>query len=76
MSCIDQHAPVISRRIGKRNSPWINSDLKTSMRQRDALKMKAILTDSELDWNNYKRARNTVNNSIRLAKRELFYPKL
>ena len=72
MSCVDNHAPIVSKKIGKRNSPWISADLKHKMRQRDSLKRDAILSNSEIDWQQYKRARNLTNNAIKLAKKNYY----
>jgi len=72
MNCIDLHVPLIDKRVGKRNSPWINKDLKTKIRQRDFLKKKAILSNNETDWDQYKKARNQTNNAIKLSKKNYF----
>ena len=72
MNCVDRHAPVSFKKIGRRNSPWINVDLKRKMRERDSFKRKAVLTNSETDWLKYKRARNRVNNEIKLAKKTYY----
>ena len=42
------------------------------MHQRDSLEVKVITTNSELDWESYKKARNSTNNAIRLAKKNYF----
>ena len=38
------------------------------MHLRDRLKIKAIWSSDAIDWNNFKRARNNVNNAIKNAE--------
>ena len=54
INCIDKHAPLRSKRVGKKKSPWITSQLKQKMRKRDFLKKKAKRTDDPLIWQQYK----------------------
>ena len=69
-SCLDRHAPIRNKRIGKKKSPWITADLKRKMHNRDWAKKKAIETNDKLWWDQYKRARNQTNNAVRNAKRK------
>ena len=72
LSCIDKHAPIRSKRIGNKKSPWITHELIRKMRKRDFLKKKAERTKDQYCWNDFKAARNEVNNSIKYAKRKYF----
>ena len=72
MSSIDKHAPVKHKRIGKKKSPWITSDLLQKMHKRDYLKKKAVQTNDQNYWRQYKVARNETNNAIKKQKREYF----
>ncbi|CAH3191233.1 unnamed protein product, partial [Porites evermanni] len=54
---------VLHFRIKK--APWINSELKKGMRDRDAAKRKAMASNDPRDWAKYKKLRNTINNNIK-----------
>ena len=68
----DKHAPMRTRRTRASKSPWINSDLKRTMYHRDRLKLKAIKSNLQQDWVNYKKTRNRVNTEIKNAKRRYY----
>ena len=72
LSCLDTHAPLRKKRIGNRRCPWITNDLLIKMHKRDSLKKKAEKTKDKLIWNKFKQVRNSVNNSIKTAKRHYF----
>ena len=69
---VDKHAPIRSKRVRSKNSPWISIDLKQRMHMRDVLKIKAIKSNNPHDWVNFRRMRNKVNTDIKSAK-ELYY---
>ena len=62
------HAPLRSRRTRTNKAPWINSQLKKGMRDRDAAKRKAIASNDSRDWEKYKKLRNKINNNIKNSK--------
>ena len=64
----DKHAPIRTERIRSKNSPWITSDFKKRMHDRDIANIKAIHSTVLGDWDNFKRLRNIVNKEIKLAK--------
>ena len=72
MTVIDKHAPVKTKRVGRKKSPWITSDLSRKMKNRDLLKKKVILTKDQVTWNEYKKARNESNNAVKNAKSKYF----
>ena len=72
VSCMDKHAPLESKRIRNKRSPWITGELLLRMRRRDVLKKKAISTNDHAMWQQFKRARNQVNNATKLAKKRYF----
>ena len=53
-------------------APWLNSDIKQSMLRRDYLHRKAIRSNNESEWKEYKVARNHVTDIIRTAKRDYY----
>ena len=61
----DVHAPLRSKRVRGSKSPWITTELKKMMHLRDRLKIKAIRSGDAIDWDNFKKARNNVNNAIK-----------
>ena len=65
----DVHAPLRSKCLHGFKSPWITTELKKMMHLGDRLKIKAIQSGKAIDWNNFKRARNNVNNAIKNAKK-------
>ena len=62
------HAPLRTRRARIKKAPWINSEFKKGMRDRDATKRKAMASNDLGDWAKYKKLRNTINNNIKTSK--------
>ena len=69
LSCVDKHAPLKSKRVRNKRCPWITGDLLCKTRRRDFLKKTAISSHYSAAWDQYKRARNQANNSIKLANK-------
>ena len=65
----DVHAPLRSKRVRGFKSPWITTERKKMMHLGDRFKIKAIGSGDAIDWNNFKRSRNNVNNAIKIAKK-------
>ena len=59
-------------RVRTRSSPWITSELKKRMHDRDILKIKACKSNDSNDWSLFKKQRNIVNSEIRLAKQAYY----
>ena len=68
LAIADKHAPLKTMRVRSRSSPWITSELKDSMHNRDILKIKASKTNDPNDWALFKKQRNITNKQIRSAK--------
>ena len=66
--CIDNHAPLVKKRIKERHCPWFSKELKQEMNLRDQLLRRARRTNTELDWSRYMRSRNSVNNLVKSNK--------
>lgn len=50
LKIVDKDAPIRTKRIGSKNSPWITADLKERMHnRRGTLKIKAIKSNDPLD---------------------------
>ena len=76
LQVLDKYAPLQSKKIKSKRSPWISSDIKHLMTARDNLKRKAIITKLETDWEDYKKARNETNTLLRQAKRDYYSKKI
>lgn len=68
LTAAEKHAPIVIRRVRGRSVPWSTPEIKDLMKKRDYKHKKAILTNSELHWSNYKRLRNAVNTKMRKEK--------
>ena len=69
VQCADKHAPLKTKRVGAKWSPWTNNELVSLMDKRDYLKKKATKDKSSEAWDQFKQARNQTNSAIREAKR-------
>ena len=65
MDVVNFHAPLRTRRARTKKAPWINSELKKGMRDRDAAKRKAMASNDPRDLAKYKKLRNAINNNIK-----------
>lgn len=72
LSIVEKHAPLRTRRVRARRSPWITSDLKNLMHDRNISKIRACKSKDPNDWRQYKIQRNKVNNDIRSAKQAYY----
>ena len=72
LEVINKHAPMRKRKVKSKSSPWITAELRRKMRKRDFLKNQAVKQNSHQAWNDYKKARNEVNASIREARVTFF----
>ena len=54
------------------DKPWYDNKIRKESRKRDRLKRKALKSNTELSWTNYKKCRNKVNNMIKEAKLRFF----
>ena len=68
LEIVDKHAPLRKARVRGRGSPWITSELKKQMHERDMLKIKAIKSNDPVTWANFKKQHNIVNKAIKQAK--------
>ena len=68
LNIADFHAPLISKRVQNHHLPWINSEIKTLMLERDRLKRIAVISKKSSNWNFFRAARNKTNSAIRISK--------
>ena len=71
--CLPACSAKNNARVRARSSPWITSELKKQMHNRNILKIKAIRSKYPFDWMQFKKQRNIVNNEIRLAKQSYYH---
>ena len=64
----NNHAPLIEKRIKGRPCPWLTSNIKVLINDRDKVLRKARKTNREIDWSHYKSLRNRWTKNIRVAK--------
>ena len=68
LSIVNSHAPIKTKRVRSGKVPWITSDLRKGMRDRDVAKRKAIKSNNPQDWAVYKRLRNRINGEVKSTK--------
>ena len=76
LEVLDKHAPLQQKKIRSNKIPWITSQIKSLIITRDKLKIKATISKSVTDWENYKAARNEVNIKLRNAKQNYYSTKI
>ena len=67
-NCFENHAPVITKRVKGTFAPWLNSEIKKLMSNRDKMLRKFRKTNDNNHWNGYKRLRNSCTAKLRNAK--------
>ena len=68
----NKHAPIKKTRIKGAKTPWVTSDLKNAMRDRDFHHVKAIKTNSKYHWDMFKKMKNFVNKEVKKCKAEYY----
>ena len=57
----DMHAPIRSKRVRNKKSPWLTSEIRKLIVSRDKLKRLAIISRNPDHWTEFKTATNLVN---------------
>lgn len=70
MQSIHRHASLKSLRASNKKASWITNHLCHEMHGRNYLKRKTLLDRDQASWDQYKRARNQINNEIKKAQRK------
>ena len=68
LTIVNSHAPIKTKRVRSRKVPWVTSDLRKGMRDRNVAKWKAIKSNDPQDWAVYKRLRNKINGEVKSTK--------
>ena len=72
LEVLDKHAPLQPKKHRSKKVPWITSSIKELINKSYKLERKAVFTNLEQDWLNYKTNRNKVNTKLRNAKRNYY----
>ena len=72
LTIANKHAPIKTRRVRNKDSPWLTAQIRRLIIGRDRLKKQAIKTGNKDDWKLFKSHRNKVNITIRSAKSEYY----
>ena len=67
-SVSDVHAPIKTRKVRSTYAPWLTTDIRHEMNQRDYLKKKEVKSKSKSLFKAYKAQRNRINKLIKSAK--------
>ena len=65
---VNKHAPLVSKKVKGRLSPWITKDVKSEMNLGDRLLRKARWTNLEIDWSSHKCQRKRVTSLVKKCK--------
>ena len=75
LNVVNTYTPLRTKRVCSKRSPWITSEFKKRMHERDSMKLKAIRSKNPKDWGEFKLLRNKVISNITIAK-ESYYKQL
>ena len=67
---LDTMAPLRTVQCRRHYAPWLTTDTKQLIKERDSAQKIAASTDKVEDWRNYKNIRNTVTARLRQDKRQ------
>ena len=72
LEVMNKHMPFKTKRVRKKQSPWLNEYIFNLMKERDKMKKKAVRTKNDEDWKAFKKLKNKVTLQSRKAKRKYF----
>eukprot|EP00794_Sanderia_malayensis_P002144 gene2144-2438_t len=64
----NKHAPLTTKRVKGKLSPWLTTEEKIHMNIRDNLLRKARRSNQEIDWSSYKNQHNLVTGLVKKCK--------
>ena len=68
MSILNVHVIIKTRKVRSTYAPWLTTDIRHEMNQRQHLKKKAVKNKSKILFEAYKAKRNHINKIIKSAK--------
>ena len=72
LNIVDKHGPKRVMRVKNKPAPWLNSQLKEEMNERDWLKKKASETQRPDVWKANKSKTLTVNKKVKKTKKDYY----
>ena len=72
---LDKMCPYRAKQFRKHSKPWVSSDTKAEMTERDSAREKARHTDLPADWKTYRELRNRVNTNLDKDRKNHFKQK-
>ena len=76
LEVLDKHAPIQHIRKKSSSIPWLTSEIKKLLFDRDKKKRRAMTTKLNAGWDEYKASRNKVNIALRQAKADYYRNKI
>ena len=76
LAILNKHSPTVTLKIRGKTAPYMTSEIRKMIRQRDFLKAKANKTGSKYLWQAYQQLRNKVGCRLRKSKQEYFTRKI
>ena len=76
LAILNKHSPTVTLKIRGKTAPYVTSEIRKMIRQRDFLKAKANKTGSKYLWQAYQQLRNKVGCRLRKSKQEYFTRKI
>ena len=70
LSVLERHAPIKTMKIGYRQCPFVDQEVKHLMNSRDKLHQLARQTRMLVDWERYRMCREKVKSKLREAEKE------
>ena len=67
---LDEMAPVKIIQVRTHYAPWMSTETKEKIKERDTAQKKAAETQNAEDWESYKHLRNYINNRVKVEKKE------
>ena len=65
-------APFVEKILKDRKCPWITPDVVKLMYRRDCIHGKAVNSNNDLEWNEYRSMRNYINSIVKRAKEQYY----
>ena len=72
MPLVDKHAPLKKFTVRSARTPWLDKEIKELMKQRDQAKKTAVTTGYKVDWEVYRKLRNSVT-KLNRNRKKLYY---
>ena len=71
-SALDMHAPLVVKKVKSWPCPFVTSEIKNLMKNKDNLYRIFLNTRRQADWHTYVNSRNKVKSALRKAERSYY----